>query len=458
MFSPFQFKNITLETTTKILLEEVSLTIRPHDFIALLGNNGTGKSTLLTYLQSRLIEQGATVKLVEQSPFVPNQSGGEALMAALERAFLAKPEILLLDEPTNHLDRSNLEKLFFWIDNFSGALIVVTHDVPLINRAREKWIIRKQKIERFREDLETFLTLEREQEGRILAKIQHLKEEIASTHERKMKEEQRAKKRKILGEKKYGNDTIALRAHQGQGERTSNKNQKQLKKTKEELEEKLNNLERPNQVRPRFFLPDKPYPQKTIVRIENGQLLRNRPILEKLNISLNQKEKMAFIGANGSGKSSLLKALLQDSTVQTTGSWVAPCQEEIGFIDQHYKNLDFQLTPLTFLEKKRILPRAEIYRHLDQFGLKGELIQRPISTLSEGEKGCLSLASIALTPPKLLLIDEITNNMDFFSKEQILTILKEYPLAFIIVCHEENFLKNVGIDTFVELAKFQPKA
>ena len=166
-------------------------------------------------------------------------------------------------------------------------------------------------------------------------------------------------------------------------------------------------------------------------------------------MSVGRNNKVALIGANASGKTTLLRAIMGNLQILTSGNWSVPKRENIGYLDQHYSNLDLEKTVIEYI--KSFVPawtHAQIRKHLNDFLFrKNEEVNEKISLLSGGEKARLSLAAIACRVPHLLILDEITNNIDLLTKEYIRQILSEYPGSLLIVSHEPEFIKEIGIDT-----------
>ena len=179
--------------------------------------------------------------------------------------------------------------------------------------------------------------------------------------------------------------------------------------------------------------------------------------LSGISLSLQSGERMAITGDNGSGKSTLIKAILDDESIYKTGDWHAIKREDIGYLDQHYSTLHPDKTVLeTIADLVPHLPHTEIRRHLNDFLFrKNEEVNTLVSTLSGGEKARLSLAQIAAKTPKLLILDEITNNLDLETKEHVAQVLKAYPGAIIVISHEADFLEEIGINEVIDVEKFR---
>jgi ATPase subunit of ABC transporter with duplicated ATPase domains len=149
----------------------------------------------------------------------------------------------------------------------------------------------------------------------------------------------------------------------------------------------------------------------------------------------------------------LFRAILNYPQIKKTGVWDMPRSEDISYLDQCYSSLDDTKTVLeTLIDLSPEKPYAEIRDFLNDFLFrKNEEVNKHVSVLSGGEKARLSLAKIALQTPRLLLIDEITNNIDLETKEHVTQILKEYPGAMIIISHDIAFLEDIGITYYYKL-------
>ena len=145
---------------------------------------------------------------------------------------------------------------------------------------------------------------------------------------------------------------------------------------------------------------------------------------------------MAIRGDNGSGKTTLIKAILNDPSVLKSGDWHVPNREDIGYLDQHYGTLDPHKTVTETIHG--LVPtwaHGEIRKHLNDFLFrKNEEVNAFVKTLSGGEKVRLSLAQIAAKTPRLLVLDEITNNLDLETRDHVIQVLKEYPGAMLVIC------------------------
>ncbi|MCL2520029.1 MAG: ATP-binding cassette domain-containing protein [Spirochaetaceae bacterium] len=173
-------------------------------------------------------------------------------------------------------------------------------------------------------------------------------------------------------------------------------------------------------------------------------------ILNNINFSLMGGEHLAITGNNGTGKTTLFKAIMDDPTVNREGDWYTPKPDEIGYLNQHYSNLNDSNTVYQEIEALTSDKSPTQLRHFlqDFLFLTNADVQKEIKFLSGGEKARLCLAKIALKTPKLLLLDEISNNIDLATKTHIIKVLKSYPGTLLIISHDNKFLKALQIEQF----------
>lgn len=168
---------------------------------------------------------------------------------------------------------------------------------------------------------------------------------------------------------------------------------------------------------------------------------------------MNTKDRIAICGDNASGKSTLVKAILNNPEVIKTGHWMMPKPINIGYLDQHYATLDLKKTVLeTLLFLVPSWSYIEVRKHLNAFLFrKNEEINALTSQLSGGEKVRLCLAQIAALLPQLVILDEITNNLDIETKAHVMQILQDYPAAMLLICHENDFLNQLRITGYYRI-------
>jgi ATPase subunit of ABC transporter with duplicated ATPase domains len=390
-------------------------------------------------------------------------SGGEKFNRALSNALSKNPSILMADEPTNHLDQRNRRNLIRMLQSYYGTLIVVTHDKELLRGCIDiLWHIDDGKIAIFRGKYDDYMAEMQRRRQSILHEIDMLDREKKSMHQKLMREQEHVAKSEASGKKKVSNkkwiksvgDIKGMKAEKAQGKKLT-----AIDAKKQELSEQLTQIRLPEIILPKFHLPHRDIGGRTILSIVDGAVgySKDKMILQNLNLSLMSGERMTVVGDNGSGKTTILRAILRDADVVAKGGWIMPNPYDIGYLDQHYKNLDFEKSAIEIISE--IAPtwiHADIRRHLNDFLFrKNEEVNVSVKNLSGGERARLSLAKIAVNPPKLLILDEITNNIDLETRDHITEILQAYPAAMIVVSHDQNFLKEIKIEKYVEVGEIR---
>jgi len=455
-YKPLILNNLSLSFPHKTCFEDFSAQIHKENFIAIIGKNGSGKTSLLKMILKEANIQNITTSFVPQIPDFDNLSGAQRFHKALSQALAKSPEILLLDEPTNHLDIDNKKNLLYMLKNFHGNIIVISHDKELLRKANIIWHIDNGIIKTFFGNYDDYIHERDIELTKIDRELSKLEREKRNTHKSLMKEQKRATKSKEMGKKNIDNrrwPTICNKAKADRAATTTGKKKIAISSRIEEIRDRLSDLYVPEEIKPKFHIEPGIISYKNIVSISNGSAGYDEVILKDVNLSISGNEKIAIIGKNGSGKSTLLKAIMNDSIIKKGGDWNTPSPKYIGYLDQYYTlglkgNSPFELI-------KEIRPEWEIQQirsHLNDFLFrKNEEVNNELENLSGGERARLSLALIAANPPRLLILDEITNNLDLETKDHIAQILKEYPGAMIIVSHDEEFLDEVGIDRRMHL-------
>ena len=464
---PISITHLGLNFPQKICFSGFSTQIQPGMRIALTGRNGCGKSTLLQMIQGLKNPSEGEIHVPKDVIFgyvpqviedFPDLSGGQRLNEDLTRVLASKPTVLLLDEPTNHLDLKNRRSLMRHLQKFPGTLIVVSHDVELLRTCIDTlWHIHDGKITVFSGDYDDYMRETQAQKNFLEKELFLLDRQKKDAHQALMKEQTRAKNSRLKGEKHIDErkwPTIVSSAKVRRSEETSGRKKKHIQIRKHDLIERLSNLRLPETILPKFSLKSADIsPSKILISIVDGGCGYSSPLLEGIFLSLNACGRLAITGDNGSGKSTLVKAILNEATVIKSGDWIVPKSEDIGYLDQHYATLASNKTVLEEIQTLVAMwPHEEIRRYLNDFLFrKNEEVLARVATLSGGEKTRLSLAKIAAKTPKLLILDEVTNNLDLETRAHVIQVLRHYAGALIVISHDEDFLKEIGIEEFYEL-------
>jgi ATPase subunit of ABC transporter with duplicated ATPase domains len=460
-------KDVCLSFPHKICFESFSAQIPFGSRIGIIGINGSGKSTLLKIIHREEVPTDGILKIPDdiKTAYVPqlidgfdSLSGGQLFNAALTEALAENPDVLLLDEPTNHLDRSNRKSLMRLLRTYRGSLIVVTHDMDLLRTVTDTlWHIDQGKIHAFTGNYDDYMRERGIKRSSIEDELNQLSRQKKNVHQSLMKEQSRAKSSGAQGEKNIKQrkwPTIVSGAKARRAEETSGIKKSALRGERENLFEKLSDLRLPEIIKPTFSLNADDIFDRTLVSISEGGVGYSKPVLSDIYLSISSGDRVAITGDNGSGKSTLIKGILGDSVVLRSGKWATPQRSDIGYLDQRYATLE--QTHTVFETITTLLPswtHAEIRRHLNDFLFrKNEEVNAVVETLSGGERARLSLAQIAAKTPKLLILDEITNNLDLEARTHVIDVLSVYPGAMIVISHDEDFLDSISITSFYHIS------
>ncbi|MCX7123721.1 MAG: ATP-binding cassette domain-containing protein [Gammaproteobacteria bacterium] len=468
MHSPIQFKNLSLSFPHKNCFEAFNVSLHYGEHIALMGRNGSGKSSLLKMLMG-------VIQPSEGEIFIPNDvcmadvpqvidefsslSGGQRFNKALSEALSRQPNLLLLDEPTNHLDARNRKSLMRMLKSYQGSLLIASHDVELLRYCVDTfWHIHEGAIHVFRGSYDDYMRELHVARHAAETELTLLKRQKKDMHEALMKEQARSKTSRAQGEKHIKQrkwPTVVSAAKAARSEQTSGQKKQALQDKKEVLLHRMAGLALPEIIVPTFSLNTEGVGDHVLVSISQGAVGYHQSILQNIALSITGRMRLAITGDNGSGKSTLVKAILNDPSVIKTGEWIVPNLSEIGYLDQHYSSLDSQKSALEIIHDQVDWPHAEIRKHLNAFLFrKNEEVNAKVINLSGGEKARLALAQIASRTPRLLILDEITNNIDLETRAHVMEVLSVYPGALIVISHDQDFLDAIGVtDTFTLLAR-----
>ena len=344
-------------------------------------------------------------------------SGGQRTKIAFIKLLLSKPDILLLDEPTNHLDITTIEWLEEYLKNYPKAIIIVSHDRMFINKIVDKiYEIEYGTITEYSGNYEFF-----EKQKRI-------------NYERQLKDyEFQQKEIKRLTD-------IANRFRY-----KPTKAKMALSKLKQV--ERMIKIEEPNKYDLKTFRANFDIEKESgnnVLTVKDLEIGYNNLPLTKISFNLYKGQKLGIIGANGTGKSTLLKTIIGKER-PISGSFTLGYNVEIGYFDQKMAELSSEKTIFDdFYEEFPNLTVTEIRNSLAAFMFYGEDVFKQIKMLSGGEKVRYTLCKILKTKPNFLILDEPTNNMDIIGKETLENMLKEYKGTVIFVSHDRFFVKKIA--------------
>ncbi|WP_032122155.1 ribosomal protection-like ABC-F family protein [Clostridium amazonitimonense] len=360
---------------------------------------------------------------------VSKLSGGQKTKLSLAKILLNEPDLLMLDEPTNHLDLEALNWLESYLKNYKGAVLIVSHDRYFLDSTVSViYEIERGKSKRYTGNYSKYISLKSEE-----------KELHVKNYERQQEEIERLQ---------TFVDKNIVRA-------TSAKAAKSKRKAIERMEKIDKPLGELKKVNINFQIKNKSY--KEVLQLKEGVLSvgegENRKILTKdLSFDLKRGDRVALIGPNGVGKTSLLKALIGDLRLEY-GSINWGKDIHIGYYDQEHEKLNSNNTILEEIwEDFPTTKESKIRGVLGRFLFSGEDVFKKIGDLSGGEKSRVALSKLMLVEANMLLLDEPTNHLDLQSKEVLESALKDYEGTILFISHDRYFINKIG-NKVMELTK-----
>ncbi|KYG27640.1 ABC transporter ATP-binding protein [Alkalihalobacillus trypoxylicola] len=365
---------------------------------------------------------GLNLKKLENQAMV-TLSGGESTKVELAKALLAKPDLLLLDEPTNHLDLKAIEWLTQFIQSFSGSALIISHDRYFLDEIVTSIIdLEDGSMHQYHTNYSTFVV---DKEAKLLQEFHHYQEQ-----QKKIKKMKEAIKR------------LRIWANQ------ANPPNEGLHKRARNMERALERIEKISKPKleantMKFDLKTSKRSGKDVVSLEQvGKSFQNRWLFREMNFHARFQDKIAIIGDNGTGKSTLLKMML-GKVVPSEGKVTIGSQVKIGYLSQHSYSNRKNETILDVFREQVAVTEGEARNILARFLFFGKQVWTSVDQLSGGEKMRLKLAIFMNQEINLLILDEPTNHLDIDSKEIVEEALSNFEGTIIAVSHDRYFLNKV---------------
>jgi ATP-binding cassette, subfamily F, member 3 len=368
-------------------------------------------------------------------------SSGQRVRIALARALIDNPDLLLLDEPTNHLDSEVLAWLQATLRAREGAAIIVSHNRKFLNAACNRLIeLKKGKLTCYGGSYDFYLEEQKRQLEQKIREFQEQEEEIAALKQ-KIKAITFSKKKPAPPKDRN------FMAYDRRGEHHQRSLQRTLNDLKARLSElETNRLENPKPLSIkglRFAVNPLPVPVAVEV-VDLAKSFGDKALFSGLNRRLSRGDRIVLTGPNGSGKTTLLRCLM-GLLEPDSGEIRISRQAKIGYLDQEGELLPMDQTPLSYFEERFHLPEEGLRRELHMAAIGGaELLMRPFSTLSAGQRKRFCLLSLILEKPNVLLLDEPTNHIDLMTLEAFETALLNFEGAILAVSHDQTFSEKIA--------------
>ncbi len=344
-------------------------------------------------------------------------SGGWRMRIELAKILLRRPDVLILDEPTNHLDIESIQWLEDYLASFKGVIILVSHDRRFLDTVTNRTVeIVKGKVYQYPVPYSKFVELREERIQRQKAEWENQQKKIKQTE-------------RFIERFRYK----ATKASQVQAR------VKMLEKMD------LVEIDEIDQASITFRFPPAPRSGDIVVEIrELSKAYDKNLVLDRINLTIDRGEKVAFIGRNGEGKTTLARIIVGE--LDYNGFFKLGHNVQIGYFAQNQEQLlDPNKTVLETMEDEAIGEvKSQVRNILGSFLFSGDDVHKKVAVLSGGEKARLALATLILRPYNLLVLDEPTNHLDIISKDILKQALKLYTGTLIIISHDRDFLNGLA--------------
>ncbi|WP_251942838.1 Sal family ABC-F type ribosomal protection protein [Staphylococcus sp. Marseille-Q5304] len=491
----FYFEEKPFEKYGKELIKHVNIKVEPGEHIAVIGENGIGKTTLLRSIFNKYEE---TAYLMEQdlsqfqeftaldyimswypklfelkrkittdyeyiSDYIEHNgyeieeriirvakqfalseedldktlsvlSGGQQTKVALVRAMISQRSLILLDEPTNHLDHEMIDEVVKYINRSNSSLLFVSHHRGFIDLTASHIIeVSPDSTRKFVGNYSQYQSI-----------IDVERQTEARAYEKKQKEI-KALESTIQRVQDWHHSAKQSASVRNPLEQKRLSKLAQKAKVKEsQLNQKIDklNTQKPNEDNRHFhFVNQHSVNKKFLVTMKDVSVtINNQIIFNEMNFEIKHNENILLTGPNGSGKSLLIALISQQFAPDEGDVYVTPSLK-IAYFDQKNANLDYQSTPLSMLLDMDGMARSQAQTILASFGFDQRKITQPISNLSIGEKSRLQFVLLYFSNPHLLILDEPTNYFDIATQDLILKMLDSFTGQVLIVTHDD-YLKS----------------
>lgn len=407
-----------LETEMNQICEKMA-EASPEELEVLLEDMGTIQDILnnndFYIIDSKVAEVGRGLGLedIGLDRDVNDLSGGQRTKVLLAKLLLEKPDILLLDEPTNYLDEQHIEWLKGYLQEYENAFILISHDIPFLNSVVNLiYHMENQELNRYYGDYDNFVKVYEAKKQQLEAAYKKQQQEIAELKDFVARNKARVATRNMAMSR-----------------------QKKLDK----MEIIDLGWEKP---KPEFNFKEARTSGKLIFETKDLVIGYDEPLSKPLNLRMERGQKIALIGANGLGKTTLLKSIL-GQIKSISGEVELGDYLNVGYFEQEIKEANYNTCIEEVWKDFPSFSQYEVRSALAKCGLTTKHIESKILVLSGGEQAKVRLCKLINKETNVLILDEPTNHLDVDAKEELKRALNAYKGSILLICHEPEFYKDV---------------
>lgn len=388
---------------------------------AMMEELGTIQDLLMAHdfytIDAKVDEVGRALGLADigMEKDVTELSGGQRIKVLLGKLLLEKPDILLLDEPTNYLDEQHIEWLKRYLQEYENAFILISHDIPFLNSVINIiYHMENQRLDRYVGDYDKFREVYEVKKAQLEAAYKRQQQEIAELQDFVARNKARVSTRNMAMSRQKKLDKMDV-----------------IELAKEKP-------------KPEFHFLEARAAGKCIFETEDLVIGydQNEPLSKPLNLYMERGEKIALVGANGIGKTTLLKSIL-GLIPALSGKAVLGDYLEIGYFEQEMAPGNTTTCIEEIWKEFPSYTQYQVRSALAKCGLTTKHIESQVRVLSGGEQAKVRLCKLINRETNLLLLDEPTNHLDVDAKDELKRALKEYRGSILLICHEPEFYSDV---------------